>query len=296
MKKHSFLIALTAGLLFVSSGCTKKDPEPVEPVTPEIQEEAVDFDLVEYKVYNLDALDYQFVIAKVRIKGEKAVDYSFADLVTSENVKLDCKEEYEELLNKKGISYTQFNLSSEIKSRNNSAVFTLLVPVLDKKAKSVDITLKDKVKITIDLTQNKGTAEDIGMNEDNTVINTENYQIEVLGGHQATGENLFYRGEIVGSSTSNIYVFKVHVTSFVKDPVVITDAEYVSENSSDTFHALSSDYETEKKRNLIDVKVEGEEEAYLFFQVLNPDKQSLTFQGILRIKVNNEWFNVKVDL
>ena len=294
---RKWMIYLCMLLLLITSGCRKQDPvEPVDPAPTPVQVENVDFDLIEYKVYNLEQLDYQFAVAKVRIKSDKAVNYSLADLLTDEDIALSEKDAYCVDLNKKGISYSQFGLSEELTSRNNSAVFTLLVPVKDKARKTVEVSLKQLVKIEIDLTKNLGTAEELGLDVEDTIINTEEYQVEVLSCTKITGETLFYHGEVVGSSTSDLYAFKVLITSFIKEGVKVSEAEYVSASTSDTFEALEEGYETEKKENMLGVNIEDEKEAYIFFQLLNPEKEDLSYEGVLRLCINGQWYNVKVNL
>ncbi len=294
---RKWMIYLCMLLLLITAGCRKQDPvEPVDPDPTPVQVENVDFDLIEYKVYNLEQLDYQFAVAKVRIKADKAVNYSLADLLTDEGIALSEKDTYCVDLNKKGISYSQFGLSEELTSRNNSAVFTLLVPVKDKNRKTVEVSLKQLVKIEIDLTKNLGTAEELGLDVEDTIINTEEYQVEVLSCTKITGETLFYHGEVVGSSTSDLYAFKVLITSFIKEGVKVSEAEYVSASTSDTFEALEEGYETEKKENMLGVNIEDEKEAYVFFQLLNPEKEDLSYEGVLRLCINGQWYNVKVNL
>ena len=303
MKK--FLVLLMSVLLVTMTACTKKnngnnEEEPEKPDEPAVvEEEKVSFDLISYEVYKpLSAaaknLSFHIVIAKVRIRTEEKVNLSMDDIVTSEKISLGKVNAYIDEINKAGVTLKDFNLSEDLKSDSSSAVFTLFVPV-SRYAEEVSLTLLEKYEVEIDLDKNVRDLALISA-EEQTVIGNEEFVVEVVAVVRATGENLLVNGEVVGTSTSDIYAIRLEINPLSGKSVTVEAAEYVSADTSDSFEALSAEYETEKKENIIGTAVTAKSQGYLLFEVNNPEKQSLSYQGILIIKVNGEWYNIAVDL
>ena len=303
MKKRNIVIFLMSMLLLVSNGCRKeKNKQEEDPTTDPVEvteEDKVSFNLVDYTTYKVDdkdagMLSFNYVIAKVRIKDEGEISYSLKDLVTSEKVNLGQLDSYYDEINRAGTTLKDFNLSEDLRSSSNNALFTLFIPVNNKKADEITVTFLDKYSIDFDLSRNVKSI--VFQQAELHEIDADNFIIEVKTVVDATGENLLMNGEVTGASNFDLYAFRLTVTPLSGNSIKIEDAEYVSASTSDSFKALDARYETEKKDNLISVKLTEETTGYLFFQVLNPEKEELSYKGILRIKVDGQWYNVNVDL
>ena len=303
MKK--FLVILMCALLLIMSACTKKDngnkeDDPQNPDEPAVvEEDKVSFDLVSYEVYKpLSAaaknLSFNIVIAKVRIRTEDKVDLSLDDIVTSEKICLGKVDSYIDEINKAGVTLNDFAIAEDLKASSSSAVFSVFVPV-NRYANKVTLTLLEKYDVEVDLDKN---VKDLALisAEEQAVIGNEEFTVEVVAVVKATGENLLANGEVVGSSTSDIYAIRLEIVPLSGKSVTVEAAEYVSSDTSDSFEALGAEYETEKKENIIGTAVTSKSQGYLLFEVNNPEKQSLSYKGILIIKVNGEWYNIAVDL
>ncbi|MDD4641971.1 MAG: hypothetical protein PHG99_00505 [Erysipelotrichaceae bacterium] len=276
----------------------KENPEiPDDPIVIP-NEDIVDYDLVNYEVYDLNELSFKFVLVDVRIKDKEAINISLSEFTTSDGTNLNfVSDEISELadfsvfLGKVGVDF-------DIESNDKSALFTLFVPIKNRSEKEIDLFLNDS-KITIDLTKNiTGTAIKIGISHNENITDDETFRIFVSAAIDITGEALYQNNEIsTYPSTAQLMAFKLVLESLNEEMIMIEEAEYVTEKNSDTFIALDGTYtKTEKRINIINIKTDDRAEGYLFFMTLNPEREKMTYSGILRVKINGKWSSVAIKL
>lgn len=257
-------------------------------------------DLVDYKTYKLDDVDFNFVLARIRFKDVKPINYSLASLYTDEKtVKIAEYDKYIKELEAKEYYLGARNVNYKIKSDKNSGIFTLFIPVIDKNKTSLvlyDAVAKNEIKF--DLNQNVGDPSELHYHTgDDEVIETEDYQIQV---NNAYIENSFYKdgNEYNYPSTIKIYTFVLDIKKLTNDGLVLEDAIFVPDDSSDEIHALDASITSMKINNLISHKIKEGDHGALFFEIFNPEDSGITYNGTLKLKFSNSdnWLSLKTEL
>jgi len=275
---------------------TDPDVPPID-VTPVTNES---FDLVSFEVYDISELTFKFALVTVRIKGDEAINVNLDDLQTSEGFNLADTDPYISEFATYSVFLQKVGVDFNLKSDQSSAIFTLFVPLIDRTKTSVDLIMQSNgEQLTIDLTKNiTGTKEKLGFIIDETITDGKSFNIVVSAAIEITGEALYRNDELYSyPSTAQLTVFKLTLTSLNGETIAIDEAEYVTTASSDTFNALDSTYnKTEKRVNIIGVSTNTSTEGYVLFMTLNPEREQITYKGILRVKINGTWNSVEVDL
>lgn len=263
---------------------------------------AIEIDLVEYSVYKLDGVDFQFVLAKFRVKGKEALNIDLQEFTTSEGIVLSNVDKYLAALEEQSLYVGRKNVVFEIASIESSTLVTLFIPVSNKTTQSIDLkTPLDQEKvITFDLTKNLITKKDDLIYQATDVITDgKTYKMTVSTVFPITGETMYHDGvEETYPSTAELHAFQIQINSLWGDEVVIEEAKYVVDGSSLEFEALDGNYSTEKRNNILNVTVKENDTGYLMFMTLNPEQEPITYKGkiYLKIKGNPNWIAIQVDL
>ena len=293
------IVTIICVVVFLAMNKGDKNDPDVPPIdnTPVTNES---FDLVSYEVYDISELTFKFALVTVRIKADEAINVNLDDFTTSENFNLADNDPYISEFANYSVFLQKVGVDFNLKSEETSAVFTLFVPLLDRKATSIDLLMQSTGEhVTIDMTKNvTGTKEKLGFIIDETITDDKTFNVVVSAAIDVTGEALYQHDELFSyPSTAQLIVFKLTLTSLNGDAIVIDEAEYVTTATSDTFVALDSTYnKTEKRVNIVGVSTKTSTEGYLLFMTLNPDREQITYKGVLRVKINGTWNSVKVDL
>lgn len=194
--------------------------------------DAVEVDLVNATVYRFDELDFQFAIAKVRVKAEEPINISLEHFATSEGVKLNDIDSYLDQLDKNGLYIGKQNVWFELVSRENSYVANIFVPIKDKTAQSaaINVDFGDNAPIQLNLKEATGTREMLGYVAEDVITDGKTYQMQVGVAFQIASEEM-YRTFDDGSvetaglpSTAEVYVFRLDAVSLWGDELVVEDA------------------------------------------------------------------------
>lgn len=293
-------IVCVLALVFIYFVFIDKPEQPEDPIDPNTPEEIVGirFDLVSYEVFDLKDLSFKFALVKVRIKDDKPINVSLTEFSTSEGTNLNDVNDYISELADLSVFLGKVGVDFDIESEETSAVFSLFVPLKDKQLEEIDIIF-DEQKISIDLFENvTGTAEQLGVVHDEGITDDKTFKVTVSAAIDITGEALYQNNEIsTYPSTAQLMAFRLILESLNGDPIVIEEAEYITEETSDTFVALDGTYErTEKRVNIISVSTTTSTNGYLLFMTLNPERVQISYTGILRVKINGVWSSVEIDL
>ena len=223
--------------------------------------DAVEVDLVNATVYRFDELDFQFAIAKIRVKAEEPINISLEHFATSEGVKLNDIDSYLDQLDKNGLYIGKQNVWFELVSRENSYVANIFVPIKDKTAQSatINVDFGDNAPIQLNLKEATGTREMLGYVAEDVITDGKTYQMQVNVAFQIANEEVYrnMNGELMSAgipSTAAVYVFKVEAVSLWGDNLEIESARYVLDDGSE-FDALDAEYESEKYENQFRKKI-----------------------------------------
>ena len=262
--------------------------------------ESFEIDLVDYEVYKLDDIDFNFVLARFRIKDVNSIKYSLSSLYTSEKtVKLSDYQKYISELEMHEYYIGAQNVNFDITSNENSDIFKIFIPINDKNRNSLEVyDAISKAEFKFDLTKNVKNGNDLqyhtGQDE---LITTEEYEIVV---NNAYIGNSFYQNneEYTYPSTIQIYVFVLDVKTLTNKDLVLEDAIFIPNGSDEEYHALDASITSSKINNLISRNIREGERGGLFFEMYNPNESGIKYNGTLKLKFSNSdnWLSIKTEL
>lgn len=267
--------------------------------------DAVEVDLAEYTVYRLDELDFQFVIAKIRVRAEEAINIPLSHFTTSEGIQLDQIDSYLNVLDSQGLYVGKQNVWFELVSLETSYVANIFIPVRDRQARSVAVHMDfgDNEDLQMDLSRAEGTKEMLGYVADDIITDGRTYQMQVGAAFQIAPEEM-YRTFEDGStetaglpSTAEVHVFRLEAVSLWGDEITVEQAVYETD-SAVQFEALPVGFDSEKYDNILGKTIRDKDSGVLFFITYNPDREPITYQGRLRLKLQGQenWIEIQVSL
>ena len=260
--------------------------------------------LADYLVFDMDDLDFRFIIARLHVKADGPTNIPLSHFRTSEGITLDQSEEYAHRLEEKqyyaGRQKVWFSLISE----ENEYEANVLIPVTGGSATiTVSCDFGNNGDLRFSMLPANGRKEMLQYQPLDVITDGKTFQMTVSKAYDITGLPLYQKtaeGEIeyLLPSTTHVYAFEVNAVSLYGDTTVIKDALYVPNNSSETFKALDSSIRSMKYDNMLDQEVREHTTGYLLFYAYDPDISPVTYQGVLRLMLegSDSWISVNVDL
>lgn len=260
----------------------------------------INIDLVDYTTYKFDDLDFNFVIARIRVQANEATNIDLSHFTTSENISLNNYSNYVNQLESKSYFLGKQNVWFELVSVENEYFSNIFIPINDKNLETIEVTNDiDQSVMTFDLSNNLGTKEMLQYEANDIISDGKTYQIQVSSAFDITGEQLYQNDmEYLVPSTVGIYCFNLDVISLWKDTIVIEEAYYYPDNSEEVFKALDSSVSAMKHENIIGKEITAKSSGSLFFEAYNPMNNPITYTGVLKLKVSGSdtLIEVNVDL
>lgn len=251
--------------------------------------------LVEYTHYRLDELDFQFVIAKVRIKADEPIHISLEHFKTSEGIVLNQVDEYVNDLESNALFLGKQNVWFEIISQEKSVISNIFIPIDDKEAEEISVMNDFNNDVLVfKLNSPTGTKELLSYQPDDVITDGKTYQMKVSSAFEITGDTITrtysdgYSEEYISPSTAQIHAFKVDAVSLWGDQLVIESAVYTVKETNETFKAFNEQFGTMKYQNLINKMITDTDSGVLFFETLNPGENPITYQGVLKLKIKGQ--------
>lgn len=282
---------------------TLSDPKPEKPdETGSLSQ--VQVDLVEYTTYCFDDLNFDFIIAKIRVKAEDSINISLDHFITSEGIALDDIDSYLSILDSNNLYVGKQRVQFELLSTESSMVANIFIPVKDKKAKTVTVStdFNRKNNLVFSLETATGTKEMLGYHAEDVITDGKTYELKISNVIDVTGEDLYITengnsNQEFYSSSTRIYAFYVDAVSLWGDEVVIEDARYVTDSQIE-FNALDGRYSTMKRDNIIGKAIKEAESAPILFMTLNYEENPIIYQGTLKIKIKGQdkWIEIRLSL
>lgn len=319
LNKTKLYLCIGIGLLILAIGTffifqlTSKPAKPNDQLINDITmadgsqskpEEKVDgayqIDLMDSVVFDLKETDFKFVIAKIRVQSDEAINLKLSHFTTSEGIALDQVDTYVKALEDKSLFLGKQNVWFEILSNEPSTMVNIFIPVKDKNAKEIiiknDLGTED---IKISLANGKGTEAMLQYKADDIITDGRSYQMTVSSAYPITGDTMTQSGqEYLLPSTVEVYSFNIEAVSLWGDKIVIEEAQYVPNDSKETFVALDSSIQSMKYSNIIGKEINEKDAGDLFFVAYSPVESPVTYKGVLKLKIQGQdsWITINVDL
>ena len=253
---------------------------PVIPVS-----KTIEISLGNYEVYEDkdDKLGFNFVVAELDFKDEKAIAYDLSNLITEEKIKLNDIYSYQKKMNINSYDYNLLNTTVDIISNENELKAKVFIPYT--KAKDL-LTITDSISgksIPIDLKVNKADINSIKYESSSSEIKTQSYDLKVSNAYQAS--LMTHNGEEYDCSVLTIYAFDLTVNS-IKEGTRVVSAEFVQDGTNEKYEAYDSSY-SGKKANIIDKELKVGNTYSLYFEVFSNIDEKPRYEGKITIKFND---------
>ena len=184
------LISSLAIYLFMASrnngneydaGLVRPTALPVSQDKPEKTNEFDDIkiDLVDYYTFDLEDVDFNFIIATIRVKSNMSTNIGLEHFKTSENILLSDYASYISILENKGYFLGKQNVFFELVSNELEYYVNIFIPVKDKALNNVSLTIdfgNNKV-MNFDMNKKSGNKDMLTYVSDDVISDGKTYQL-----------------------------------------------------------------------------------------------------------------------
>ena len=274
-------------------------PDPIISEPTEVYDEFT-IELEDYEVFKIDEVDFNFVLADIKVGDSEAIDYSLGSLYTDEKtVDITDYQKYIDALDGAGYYVGAKGVDYVLKSDKTTDTFTVFIPVEDKQKESLTIyDAVSKSQLSIDLTKNIGDLNELKYSTgDDSAISTDDYVISVSNAYIET--SLVENGDTYTyPSTVQIYAFVLDVIELNDKSLTLEDAVFVPSGSDEEIHALDASIMSMKINNFMSRTVSEGDHGALFFEMYSPHDSGISYSGTLRLKFSNSdnWLSIETEM
>lgn len=260
--------------------------------------------LNDYQVFSFDDLDFKFIIANIHVEGTAPLNVSLSHFTTSEGIALSDVDSYVNLLESDDYFLGRQNVMFSLISQTSPFDANIFIPIKDKAAASLTVTMDFQSRaLSFQTSTATGTKDMLMYKSGDVITDGRSYQMTVSEAREITGEPLYQtvngvQQEYLLPSTTKVYAFKVQAVSLWGDTIVIEEAQYVPQDSSEVFEALGADITSISGTNMIGQEISDQQSGDLFFYAYDPDDHPITYTGVLKLKIQGQdnWITINVDL
>lgn len=294
-------VLMVSGGLFIWNTFFAGEPKP-DDEDPIIVETVIDVALKDATVFRLKELDFQFVIAEITVTSNKKIDLGLEMFSTSEGISLNNVAFYTDKIKENGLTLEKLGLADTFQSDEKSITAKVFVPILDKAAQSMilSVNLEKKIDLPIDLSIATGTKYEIGLTNADLITDGTSYKITLGKMVSLNNEPVFHStpsGEkdlYDFSETSNLVALEITIEGLNASSIGIDDAQFIADGSTVSAYALTKSYTSDGYLNLIDMAVTEVKEGYIYLQINDIAESILDKNGTLKLKLtgSQEWIIV----
>jgi len=258
-----------------------------------------------YSAYKSTSLGFGFITAEMTVDSKYDIDLSLFE--TEEGLKLSNASAYREMLEQNGYgSYIEGTVEDVIQGSDTEYTVKLFVPVKDLSQTSL-ILYSDfgkNAKYTMrfnnaeELDASEETAQPSSTPTAEAVENEEKtFKMTVLGSLEVSNDEMISDGMAMSlPSTARVFAFRIKADSLTSDSVVVEEALFLA-NNDELYSAEGASVSSMKYENLIGMSIGEEEEGYLFFIMLDPEREMTADNGILQVRLagSEEWILVDTE-
>ena len=281
--------------------------KPHQTEKPDVNKEGVNVDLIDYDVYELEEVNFNFIIASIRIQSDKAgINLDLKNFVTSDNIFLNDVNYYVKELEKNNMYLAKENVWFDLVSNDSEYFVNIFIPYDNKKQERLEVLvdIDDNEPLVFKLNDKITTNENLYYEAEDIISDGKTYQMTLSKAFEITGDQITrtyedgYKEDFLYPSTAEVYAFNVKAVSLFGESVEIESAIYTVNETNDEFEAFNSQFVSMKYDNIIGKTVKQEDEGVLLFMTLNPEGDPITYKGQLKIKLvgKEEYITINVDL
>lgn len=294
-------VLMVSGGLFIWNTFFAGEPKP-DDEDPIIEETVIEVELEDATVFRLKELDFQFVIAEITVTSNKKINLGLEMFSTSEGIALNNVAFYTDKIKENGLTLEKLGLIDQFVSDQTSITGKVFIPILDKTAKAMtlSVNLENKIDLVFDLNVATGTKYDIGLTSADLITDGNSYKITLGKMVSLNNEPVFHStpsGEkdlYDFSETSNLAALEISIEGLNASAVGIDDAQFIADGSAVSAYALTKSYTSDGYLNVIDMAVTEVKTGYIYLQINDKDQSILDKNGTLRLKLtgSQEWIIV----
>lgn len=299
----AIVLLLAIALFFGIGKLFSRNPEPSVPDNSNIIESNDDrkviIDVLDYLVFAdaKEKVGFDFVVARLRFTSRdgSTISYDLKDLYTSERLQLDNGRYYADKLSEKSYYLSSLNVTYEIKELASKDDCLIVIPYADSSDK-LTISDAEGLIFEFDLSDNLHSIEELQYTSGSDIAIGGSFEAYLSDAYitqpqymQRNGEDMDY------PSTVQIYTFKLHINSIDEEGIYIAKAEFVSDTLEEgIYYALDDSFSSIKASNIINKPLNKDDEAALFFEIINVDGSAPDFKGTLRLMMSNQndWIEI----
>lgn len=283
------LIAIIAGLVLSIKGIIgliskdgKKDNPPIDVIT----NNTFSINLLDYEVYEdkNEELGFNFVVAELEFKDEKAISYDLANLITDEGYRLNDVASYQKKMNVNSYDYDSLKTSVDIVSDKKDATFKVFVPYVKASDMVILTDMQSGSSFKIDITKKKADIDTLKHVPSPSEIVTKDVDIEVSDNFIST--MMTHDGESYDCSMLSVYTYKLKVRS-ITDGLKIDSAVFTQSSTGEKWDALDASYSSVKIENIIRKQLKAGDEYALFFEVYSNDEDKPRYEGTITLNFSD---------
>ncbi len=282
----------------------KKDNTNVTP-DPAVTTPKTTVTLGEYTVYRFVDLDFQFVIAKLKITSDKAISLDMASMKTDKGVLLTQTEPYIKKLLAAGYVLTKQNILYAFQSTEMAMEGNVLIPIADKSATSASLIVSlgssNSKTLKFDLTKATGTAAMLSYQSTDTITDNQNYSLKIENILPLKGKAMFQTfadgtDSIDYSSWSLMYAIKMQIKPLNNVVLNIESAKYVITEPVVESSIMMGAISVKEYPNIYTKDVATESTGYLYLQVVATTGDYAKIPAVLELKFKGIDDIVKINI
>lgn len=242
-------------------------------------------DLLDYKLYEDEHLDFRFAIVRFRFRDKTAVHDDLSQFVTEENIALNKVNDYVKKLEESSLFLGKENVVFTVNSNQREVTASLFVPY---KKQGNELLLQDKRSqktFRLDLRRDPESIE-ILRNRSNQDIHVGDTVFHISDSF--ISDRVSFEGHDYGYPSSvQIYTYQVEVKSLAADSFLVESASFIANGSKEEILALGQGYKSIRKdlSSLVGQILHVGDQGALMFEVYSPNDETIDMNGVIRLKL-----------
>lgn len=251
-----------------------------------IDNSTMTIELINYEVYKdiNDDLGFNFIVAELNFKDDKAIDYDLNNLITDEKIIVKDIFEYQKKMNINNYDYDALKTTLDITSNQNELKARVFIPYIDERNL---VILTDSISgksFSINANNNLKNIDDIKYKSSSSEIRTSSYKFKISNNYIST--TMLHNNESYDSSMLAVYTFDLTVEE-IKDDIRIVSATFIQDDTNESWEALDASYSSIKRENIINKELNINDTYALFFEVYSNNNEKPRYEGKIDLKFND---------